>query len=250
MTIAREARDAKRAGDGVELRSRISSTADLSAVRQHRRHPRPAAQPPPDRRSARASAGVEIIGDIELFARARAELPPHKVVGITGTNGKSTTTALVHHILADRGRAEPDGRQHRPADPRAGPAARRRGLCARTVELPDRPDPEPRLRRRGAAQHHARSSRPLRELRGLCGVEGAAVRDAVAGRIAVVDCRRRDQAHARDLDEARAIRVDIADSSTTSTRSGDQSDWPALQGPHNRAECGGGDCGLSRTWRR
>lgn len=44
-------------------------------------------------------AGVEIIGDIELFARARPELPPHEVVGITGTNGKSTTTALVHHIL-------------------------------------------------------------------------------------------------------------------------------------------------------
>ena len=44
-------------------------------------------------------AGVEIIGDVELFARARPELPPHKVVGITGTNGKSTTTALVHHIL-------------------------------------------------------------------------------------------------------------------------------------------------------
>jgi UDP-N-acetylmuramoylalanine--D-glutamate ligase len=49
------------------------------------------------------SAGVEIIGDIELFARARAELPPHKVVGITGTNGKSTTTALVHHILTEAG---------------------------------------------------------------------------------------------------------------------------------------------------
>ena len=54
--------------------------------------------------AARArEAGVEIIGDIELFARARAELPPHKVVGITGTNGKSTTTALVHHILATAG---------------------------------------------------------------------------------------------------------------------------------------------------
>jgi len=48
-------------------------------------------------------AGVEIIGDIELFARARPELPPHKVVGLTGTNGKSTTTALVHHILKTAG---------------------------------------------------------------------------------------------------------------------------------------------------
>ena len=54
--------------------------------------------------AARArAAGVEIVGDIELFARARAELPPHKVVGITGTNGKSTTTALVHHILQTAG---------------------------------------------------------------------------------------------------------------------------------------------------
>jgi UDP-N-acetylmuramoylalanine--D-glutamate ligase len=53
--------------------------------------------------AAAREAGVEIIGDIELFARARPELPPHRVVGITGTNGKSTTTALVHHILKTAG---------------------------------------------------------------------------------------------------------------------------------------------------
>jgi UDP-N-acetylmuramoylalanine--D-glutamate ligase len=54
--------------------------------------------------AARARAArVPIVGDIELFAQARATLPAHKVVGITGTNGKSTTTALVHHILETAG---------------------------------------------------------------------------------------------------------------------------------------------------
>lgn len=48
-------------------------------------------------------AAVPIIGDIELFALARSSLPPHKVVGITGTNGKSTVTALIHHMLKSAG---------------------------------------------------------------------------------------------------------------------------------------------------
>ena len=48
-------------------------------------------------------AGVPIIGDIELFALARGDLPPHRVIGITGTNGKSTTTALTHHLLEQAG---------------------------------------------------------------------------------------------------------------------------------------------------
>ena len=45
------------------------------------------------------AACIPLIGDIELFAMARPNLPPHRVVGITGTNGKSTTTALVNHLL-------------------------------------------------------------------------------------------------------------------------------------------------------
>ncbi|MBW8815377.1 MAG: UDP-N-acetylmuramoyl-L-alanine--D-glutamate ligase [Caulobacterales bacterium] len=51
--------------------------------------------------------GVEILGDIELFARTVNAAPEHKrpkVVAITGTNGKSTTTALIGHICAEAGR--------------------------------------------------------------------------------------------------------------------------------------------------
>ncbi|TAL80087.1 MAG: UDP-N-acetylmuramoyl-L-alanine--D-glutamate ligase [Beijerinckiaceae bacterium] len=49
-------------------------------------------------------AGVEIIGDIELFCRERRAIAPKSpFVAITGTNGKSTTTALVAHLFATFG---------------------------------------------------------------------------------------------------------------------------------------------------
>jgi UDP-N-acetylmuramoylalanine--D-glutamate ligase len=49
-------------------------------------------------------AGVEVIGDIELFCRERAKLEPGApFVAITGTNGKSTTTALIAHLAAAAG---------------------------------------------------------------------------------------------------------------------------------------------------
>ena len=50
-------------------------------------------------------AEVEVIGDIELFCRERrARAPKSPFAAITGTNGKSTTTALLAHILAKNGR--------------------------------------------------------------------------------------------------------------------------------------------------
>jgi UDP-N-acetylmuramoylalanine--D-glutamate ligase len=47
---------------------------------------------------------VEIIGDIELFCRERAVTGQNcPLVAITGTNGKSTTTALVTHLINSAG---------------------------------------------------------------------------------------------------------------------------------------------------
>jgi UDP-N-acetylmuramoylalanine--D-glutamate ligase len=64
----------------------------------------PLTHPKPHRVVELARAvGVPIIGDVELFARAIAARPAHqrpRMIAITGTNGKSTTTALIGHILS------------------------------------------------------------------------------------------------------------------------------------------------------
>jgi UDP-N-acetylmuramoylalanine--D-glutamate ligase len=67
--------------------------------------------PAPNRHLARAyEAGVPVDNDIGLFFRSFAtpewdnfETPP-KVIAVTGSNGKSTTSALIHHLLQQAGR--------------------------------------------------------------------------------------------------------------------------------------------------
>ncbi|MDR3373598.1 MAG: UDP-N-acetylmuramoyl-L-alanine--D-glutamate ligase [Ancalomicrobiaceae bacterium] len=52
-----------------------------------------------------SAKGVPVVGDIELLAEEiRATAPTAPLVAITGTNGKSTTTALIAHLLVSAGR--------------------------------------------------------------------------------------------------------------------------------------------------
>ena len=97
---------------------------------------------------AKARQASPVIGDVELFAREirpdAAKPGQAPVIAITGTNGKSTTTALIGHILASRRLRRPDRRQYRQVGAGTGAArTAQHHLCAGNVQLPDRSDARP-----------------------------------------------------------------------------------------------------------
>ncbi|KLI64219.1 UDP-N-acetylmuramoyl-L-alanine--D-glutamate ligase [Aurantiacibacter marinus] len=178
------------------------------------------------------AAGVPIIGDIELFALARPELPPHKVVGITGTNGKSTTTALVHHLLSS-----------------VGVAARMGGNIGLPI-LAEEPLPEGGVYVLELSSYQIDLTRSLAcDLAALINItpdhldryDGFASYAFAKGRLftmqgaenfAVFGCadaptKAVQQAEAARRAPGRAVCIDAGKWAEY------QSDWPSLQGPHN-----------------
>lgn len=221
----------------------------------------PMAYPAPHPVIAHAqSQGTAVCGDVELFAQARGQLPPHHVVSITGTNGKSTTTALIAHILKTAGQTAMIGGNFGPPILSLDPSA-----CIYVLELssfqleqtsslvsdvsvflnltPDHEDRYADMASYGAAK------RRLFEMQGASGCsiiaiddqEGRALSAAVKNRCVTVSAERPADwsvQHGRLYCGAAVVAA--------------QADWPDLQGPHNaqNAAAAAGACaalGLSNA---
>ena len=113
-----------------------------------------------------AGKGVPVISEIEFAGR----YTDAKMVCITGSNGKTTTTLLTYHILKEAGNQRRPRRERR-QEPRApGGVGTPRHLRHRAFKLPARQRVRLQGRHRRHNEHNARPSRPLRpqdgELRG------------------------------------------------------------------------------------
>ncbi|MXP13481.1 UDP-N-acetylmuramoyl-L-alanine--D-glutamate ligase [Altererythrobacter confluentis] len=180
--------------------------------------------------------GVPLVGDIELFAQARASLPPHKVVGITGTNGKSTTIALVHHILEGAGFAAiMGGNIGLPVLAREPLCPNDRGAAIYVLELSSyqidltrlldcdvaallniTPD---HLDRYDSFDHYAFSKSRLFEMQSADNFAVFGVDDQPTRAIMAAEMQRRQAGRVAAIDTAAIAHL--------------QSEWPSLQGPHN-----------------
>ncbi len=177
------------------------------------------------------AAGVPVIGDIELFSQARASLPAHRVVAITGTNGKSTTTALTYHLLAQAGiPALMGGNIGKPIleqEPLAEGGVYVLELSSYQIDLTQRIDADVAVLLNITPDHLDRYD----------GFEGYVASKArlfgmqAMGHLALIDMK-------AEMDED-VLRF-APDGATFAfidgvELPGDQAQWPSLQGPHNRA---------------
>jgi UDP-N-acetylmuramoylalanine--D-glutamate ligase len=131
------------------------------------------------------ACGREVVGDVELLARAG---PKAKLFGITGTNGKSTTTALVGHILQQAGRTAAVGGniavEYQPGPPgsprRVGGIRRRQAPDLQRAGTPyTRRD---RHRRSDLPRHLRRSEPGARKASGGVYLAGGSLIDDLDGR--------------------------------------------------------------------
>jgi len=171
-------------------------------------------------------AKVPLIGDIELFAQARAALPPHKVVGITGTNGKSTTTALIHHIVRCAGiptmMAGNIGAPIRCQDPLPEGEVYVLELSSYQIDLAQSLDCDVSLLLNVSPDHLDRYD----------GVDDYAASKA---RLFTMQSPEHIAVIATDDDYTRAIAGQLTGERIMVSAGDvkDQSQWPSLQGPHN-----------------
>jgi UDP-N-acetylmuramoylalanine--D-glutamate ligase len=195
------------------------------------------------------AAGVPLIGDIELFALARPTLPAHKVVGITGTNGKSTTTALIHHILKTSGvPTEMGGNIGLPIlgqDPLPEGGVYVLELSSYQIDLTFSLDCDvaillnitpDHLDRYESFDAYAASKARLFEMQSGQHVAVIPETNAEAARVAhVLCCEAHDEDHRTRDGQRRKKWPAVATTSADAIRAAgfDQSEWPSLQGPHN-----------------
>jgi UDP-N-acetylmuramoylalanine--D-glutamate ligase len=221
--------------------------ADFSAVEALLLSPGvPLTHPKPHTLAAKAkAAGTKIIGDIELFAQSRQALPPHKLVGITGTNGKSTTTALIHHVLTHAGQpAQLGGNFGLPILDQAPLTAGGTyvlELSSFQIDLTQNLDCDvalltnitpDHLDRHGDMPGYAAAKERLFEMQHS---DGAAVIGQDDDWCRAIGTRSHGRLRAISGQHRLAAGISVVSGALyiNGTASAAQADWPALQGPHN-----------------
>ena len=123
--------------------------------------------------AAARAAGLEIYAEVDVGFLA---LRDTRCIGITGTNGKTTTTSLIAHAMAVRRPSRRDGGQHRPAALRGGARGRPARVAGAGAELvPAARHAAPPSRHRRAHQPGAQPPRPVPLAGGVLRRQGAAV---------------------------------------------------------------------------